>query len=90
LTRDTPPLRIAALPAAGGHNDFEPVVRSRYPAVAEVLDLLAPQGARLTGTGACVFVTGEDEQALKVLAGKLPSQWTAFIVRGNADAHRME
>jgi 4-diphosphocytidyl-2-C-methyl-D-erythritol kinase len=56
LTRDTPPLRIAGLPRDGGRNDCEPVVRRRYPAVAEALDLFAGQGARLTGTGACVFV----------------------------------
>ena len=81
LTRDTAPLRIAALPPDGGRNDFEPVVRSRYPAVAEALELLAPQGARLTGTGACVFVGGDDECALKALAAKLPRQWDSFIVR---------
>jgi 4-diphosphocytidyl-2-C-methyl-D-erythritol kinase len=81
LTRDTPPLRIAALPPDGGHNDFEPVVRSRYPAVAEALELFAQQGARLTGTGACVFVAGDDEQALKALAGQLPGQWNSYIVR---------
>jgi 4-diphosphocytidyl-2-C-methyl-D-erythritol kinase len=81
LTRDTVPLRIAALPPGGGRNDFEPVVRSRYPAVAEALELLAPQGARLTGTGACVFVGDDDEQALKALAAKLPRQWSSFIVR---------
>src|SRR5690606_34616829 len=38
LTRDTPPLTIRALPADGGRNDFEPVVRARYPEVAAVLD----------------------------------------------------
>jgi 4-diphosphocytidyl-2-C-methyl-D-erythritol kinase len=81
LTRDTAPLRIAALPPDGGRNDFEPVVRSRYPAVAEALEFLAPQGARLTGTGACVFVGGDDVQSLKALATMLPRQWSSFIVR---------
>ncbi len=88
LTRDTAPLRIAALPPDGGRNDFEPVVRRRYPAVAEALDLLASKGARLTGTGACVFVGSQDPQPLKALADTLPRQWKSFIVRGLARAER--
>ena len=36
LTRDTPPLTMRALPAGGGHNAFEPVVRARYPEVQAV------------------------------------------------------
>jgi 4-diphosphocytidyl-2-C-methyl-D-erythritol kinase len=88
LTRDTAPLRIAALPPGGGRNDCEPVVRQRHPQVAEALDRLAPQGARLTGTGACVFVAHEEEQLLRQLAACLPRQWQSFIVRGLARAER--
>jgi 4-diphosphocytidyl-2-C-methyl-D-erythritol kinase len=87
LTRDTAPLRIAALPS-DGRNDFEPVVRQRHPAVAEALDRLALQGARLTGTGACVFVSSDDPQALKALADVLPGQWKSFFVRGLARIHQ--
>ena len=55
----------------GGRNDCEPVVRRRYPAVAEALDWLgrfAP--ARLTGTGSCVYAAmpGEAEAARAALA----------------------
>jgi 4-diphosphocytidyl-2-C-methyl-D-erythritol kinase len=82
LTRDSAPLRIAGLPDDGGRNDCEAVVRQRYPVVAQALDLLAPYGARLTGTGACVFVGHEDLQQLKALAATLPVQWKSFIVRG--------
>jgi len=84
LTRDTEPLRIAALPSDGGRNDCEPVVRRRYPAVAEALQRLAAHGARLTGTGACVFVSNPDPEALQAVARTLPRQWTSFIVRGLA------
>lgn len=86
LTRDTAPLRIAALPPDGGRNDCEPVVRRRYPAVADALERLAPYGARLTGTGACVFVGNQDPQVLKALADALPRQWNSFVVRGLAHA----
>lgn len=59
LTRDTPITTFAAYqsqPALFGNN-FEPVARQLYPAVAEALDYLSAFGqARLTGTGACVFI----------------------------------
>jgi 4-diphosphocytidyl-2-C-methyl-D-erythritol kinase len=82
LTRDTPPLRIRALPADGGRNDCEPVVRARYPEVAEVLEALAPWGARLTGTGACVFVSADSRAAAEALTTTLPREWRSWIVRG--------
>jgi 4-diphosphocytidyl-2-C-methyl-D-erythritol kinase len=84
LTRDTAPLRIAALPPDGGRNDCEPVVRRRYPQVDQALEWLAPQGARLTGTGACVFVAGEDPRALRRLGESLPRQWKCYVVKGLA------
>jgi 4-diphosphocytidyl-2-C-methyl-D-erythritol kinase len=84
LTRDTAPLKIAALPADGGRNDCEPVVRQRHPAVAEALALLAPWGGRLTGTGACVFVGSDDRHALQSIAASLPHQWRSFVVQGLA------
>jgi 4-diphosphocytidyl-2-C-methyl-D-erythritol kinase len=84
LTRDTPALTIRALPADGGRNDFEPVVRVRYPQVAAVLDHLAPWGARLTGTGACVFAVFETRAAAAAVAAGLPGEWQAYIARGLA------
>jgi 4-diphosphocytidyl-2-C-methyl-D-erythritol kinase len=82
LTRDTPALRIRALPADGGHNDCEPVVRERYPEVAAVLDRMARSGARLTGTGACVFVAVQTHAAAAQIAAELPRLWNVMIVRG--------
>jgi 4-diphosphocytidyl-2-C-methyl-D-erythritol kinase len=82
LTRDTPPLTIRALPADGGRNDFEPVVRARYPEVAAVLTQLAPWGARLTGTGGCVFTAFDTRGAAEAVAARLPARWPAFVVRG--------
>jgi 4-diphosphocytidyl-2-C-methyl-D-erythritol kinase len=83
LTRDSPAITIRSFLQTGGRNDCEPVVRRRFPAVAEALDWLdqfAP--ARLTGTGSCVYAAMPDEgQARAVLAG-LPSRWTGYVVRG--------
>lgn len=82
LTRDTPPLTIRSLPPDGGRNDCEPVVRARHPEVAAVLDRLAPYGARLTGTGACVFAAFGQRAAAEAAARALPREWQTFVVRG--------
>ncbi|MDP9084456.1 MAG: 4-(cytidine 5'-diphospho)-2-C-methyl-D-erythritol kinase, partial [Pseudomonadota bacterium] len=57
LTRNSAPITIHGFLASGGRNDCVGVVRRRYPEVARALDWLSGFGAaRLTGTGACVFL----------------------------------
>jgi len=83
LTRDSPVITIRGFLTTGGRNDCEPVVRRRYPAVAEALDWigrLAP--ARLTGTGSCVFAAMPDEEAAQTALGRLPGRWQGWVVRG--------
>jgi 4-diphosphocytidyl-2-C-methyl-D-erythritol kinase len=83
LTRDTPARRIAGVPPDGGRNDCEPVVRRRYPQVAEALDWLAARApARLTGTGACLFAAFDSEAAAMGSIVGLPARWQAFVARG--------
>ena len=82
LTRDTPPLTIRALPADGGRNDFEPVVRARYPRVDAVFKQFAPQSARLTGTGGCVFTAFETRAAADAVAAHLAGDLQVYVVRG--------
>ncbi len=82
LTRDTPALKIRALPEDGGRNDFQPVVCERYPEVAEVLWHLRHFGGRMTGTGACVFVATPTRAAAEQILLQLPQQWRVQIVRG--------
>lgn len=83
LTRDSPAIKIRDFLLTGGRNDCEPVVRRRFPAVAEALDWLgrfAP--ARLTGTGSCVFAALPDEARARAVLDGLPSRWTGYVVRG--------
>jgi len=83
LTRDSPAITIPGFLLTGGRNDCEPVVRRRFPAVAEALDWLdqfAP--ARLTGTGSCVFAAMPDEAQARAALASLPSRWTGYVVRG--------
>lgn len=83
LTRDSPEIKIRDFLTTGGRNDCEPVVRRRFPAVAEALDWLgrfAP--ARLTGTGACVFAEMPDVPGAREVLEQLPARWTGWVVRG--------
>ncbi|MDE2303968.1 MAG: 4-(cytidine 5'-diphospho)-2-C-methyl-D-erythritol kinase [Gammaproteobacteria bacterium] len=83
LTRNTPPITIAGFLQSGGHNDCEPVVRRRYPEVGRALDHLARFGrARLTGTGACVFLDCESERRGREIMRQTPTEWDSFLVRG--------
>ena len=66
LTRDSPVITMAGFLATGGRNDFEPVARRRYPAVADALDWLGQVApARLTGTGSCVYAAMPDERTAR-------------------------
>ncbi len=90
LTRDTLPITIHGFLASGGRNDCLRVVRRRYPEVARALDWLSAYGvARLTGTGACVFMACEPALARKIV-GNLPAGYEAFMVRGLNDSPLLE
>lgn len=83
LTRNTPLTTIRAFLAGGGRNDCLATVRSRYPAVAQALDWLAEFGdAKLTGTGACVFVALPERAMAERIVARLPESWQGFVVRG--------
>lgn len=85
LTRNSPVLTIPALLASGGRNDCEPVVRERYPEVAEAIDWLARFApARLTGTGSCIFASFDSAAAAERVAARVPDRWRAWVVRGLA------
>jgi 4-diphosphocytidyl-2-C-methyl-D-erythritol kinase len=42
----------------------------------------ARRGARLTGTGACVFAGFDDEGVAKSVFDRLPERWSGFVARG--------
>jgi 4-diphosphocytidyl-2-C-methyl-D-erythritol kinase len=91
LTRNSPPITIHGFLASGGRNDCLDVVRRRYPEVARALDWLSFYGhARLTGTGACVFVSIESMDRGREIVRKLPPGTDAFLVRGLNDSPLLE
>ena len=83
LTRDCKPITIADFLEAGAGNVFEPVVRTRYPQVAETLDWLSQYApARLTGTGSCVFASFSNRQKAEQILALLPDALEGFIAQG--------
>ncbi|OOY35621.1 4-(cytidine 5'-diphospho)-2-C-methyl-D-erythritol kinase [Solemya velum gill symbiont] len=83
LTRNCHPITIADFLAGSGENVFFPVVKRRYPAVAEIVDRLSALGdVKLTGTGSCLFIAFEDEKRAQDAATKLPQGLDYFVARG--------
>jgi 4-diphosphocytidyl-2-C-methyl-D-erythritol kinase len=91
LTRNSLPITISGFFASGGRNDCTPVVRQRYPQVAAALDFLSAFGdARLTGTGACVFLACATRDAAHEIMRKLPKTLEGFLARGLNDSPLLE
>jgi 4-diphosphocytidyl-2-C-methyl-D-erythritol kinase len=91
LTRNSAPITIHGFLASGGRNDCLGVVRRRYPEVARALDWLSGFGpARLTGTGACVFLAVETMERGREILGQLPPTLDAYLARGLNDSPLLE
>ncbi len=91
LTRNSAPITIHGFLASGGRNDCLGVVRRRYPEVARALDWLSVFGsARLTGTGACVFLACESAGLAREILRKVPPEFEGFLARGLNDSPLLE
>ena len=91
LTRNTLPLKIADFSAhglVGMHNDLQGVVLQGFPAVFRYFEALqaASQksvfGARMTGSGACVFAAFEFEHDVRAAFDALQPEYEGFIAQG--------
>jgi 4-diphosphocytidyl-2-C-methyl-D-erythritol kinase len=91
LTRNSAPITIHGFLKSGGRNDCLGVVRRRYPEVAQALDWLSAYGsARLTGTGACVFLACETYDRGREIMRELPPASEAYVARGLNDSPLLE
>ena len=91
LTRDTKPLKIADFSStAFKHldnkrlkNDLEEIVCDLFPAVASTLKWLNQFGeARMSGSGASVFVKVKSKQIADELFANKPANITGFVAKG--------
>lgn len=87
LTRDTKPLKIADFSSQANsklfRNDLENVVCEEFPSVAATLQWLHQFGeAKMSGSGASVFVAVNSKQeAVELLANK-PTNTSGFVAKG--------
>jgi 4-diphosphocytidyl-2-C-methyl-D-erythritol kinase len=88
LTRNSRRITMADFVAGDHTNDCVSVVLERYPAVAEAYDWLnrsvahRSDGARLTGTGGCLFAAFERADDAREIASMAPTRWSPLVARG--------
>ncbi|MEZ5573609.1 MAG: 4-(cytidine 5'-diphospho)-2-C-methyl-D-erythritol kinase [Halioglobus sp.] len=83
LTRNSIPIKMATFFGGDSRNDCQELVRSLYPQVDKALKVLDNFGeARLTGTGACVFISFDTATQAEAVRTQLPSEWTSILARG--------
>ena len=87
LTRNTKPVRIAdfsrALQNAFGKNDLQAVAVRLFPEVAEAVSWLGNYGAaRMTGSGACVFMPCTSESQADQVLQAASGRWKAWKAKG--------
>lgn len=87
LTRNSKRITMSAFFAGNVRNDLEPVVCRLYPSIRDHLDWLGRQApARLTGSGACVFASFDDEQRARQVFASRPPHMEGFVAQG-VDRH---
>lgn len=84
LTRNAAPATISSFLDGGvTDNVFAPLVRTRYAQVAAAMDWLDPFGpARLSGSGACVFLELATREACEEIAARCPERFKPIVASG--------
>ncbi len=83
LTRNSIPIKMATFFEEDSRNDCQQLVRGLYPEVDEALNVLAKFGeARLTGTGACAFISFDNAAQAEKVRAQLPDAWKSVLARG--------
>lgn len=88
LTRDTAPVKMSDFSShyanrndlrQFGKNDLQQVACRLFPQVADAVEWLGAYGdARMTGSGACVFLAVHSEEQADAVLAKVPAAWTGW------------
>ncbi len=79
LTRDSKEIRIRDFLEGAGHNDFEPVLRKRFPLIDRCLNLMSTEGKpKVTGSGASLFMACQSQTAAEQIERKLKQKQADF------------
>jgi len=91
LTRNSASAKILAFPEGFGRNDLQAVAAAQFPEIADCLNTLGSEaeaaraavGARMSGSGSCVFAAfGAEDIAVQVLARSTRAgRFTGFVAR---------
>jgi 4-diphosphocytidyl-2-C-methyl-D-erythritol kinase len=88
LTRNSESAKMTVFSEGYGRNDLYPVAAARFPEISRCLDALAREstgsGARMTGSGACVFAAFTAEDAAQQALSRMPDGVTGFVARSLA------
>ena len=88
LTRSTPAITIRDFHAGRGRNDLEPVVCGMFPEVANTLKWLNKFGhARMSGSGACVFLAVESAARGREILALCPETLARGFVAQGVNTH---
>lgn len=88
LTRNSQAIKICDLQTGAIgidelSNVCEPIATRHYPQIAEAINYLKRFGAaRMTGTGACVYVAFNNEADARQALIELPQHWHSFVAKG--------
>lgn len=83
LTRDTPPIKMSHALILDGHNDCLNVVIKHNPEVNEAYLWLKNHGdAKLTGTGACLFLAFSNLRDAEQVKSITPKKWQTWVCLG--------
>ena len=83
LTRNTVPLNMRTALRQEVKNDCQQIVTMLYPEIGNVLNLLSKFSfAKMTGTGACCFISFSSEAEASRVSDQLPAEYETFVAKG--------
>jgi len=83
LTRNAQSAKIDVFSEGYGRNDLQPVAVARFPDIATALTKLRAhsRGARMTGSGGCVFAPFASEALARAAVDARPASMQGFVAR---------